>query len=337
MRQCPFSLEMKKIMLMKNNILILSAGRRVELVKSFCFELKNRFTDAYVFAADIKPQYSAACQVAHGCFEVPNVKNEAYIAYLLELCKKNNIGIVIPTIDTELYSLSLAKQHFEAEGINIIISSTDLIINTGDKRKSDQLFKLLGIPYPEIYSHENIKFPCFVKPYNGSCSNGTTVIDKKENLTKKLFEDNNIIYQELIDSSFNEYTVDAYYNMDGKLICLVPRERIEVRAGEISKGITRKNIIYDYLKNKLNILKGARGCITFQLFARIEDEVYYAIEINPRFGGGYPLSYFAGANYPGWIIDEYIRKKIIKYYEDWEDNLMMLRYDSQILIHEKNY
>ena len=74
----------------------------------------------------------------------------------------------------------------------------------------------------------------------------------------------------------------------------VPRLRIETRAGEVSKGLTSKGIVYDYLKDKLINLKGARGVITLQIFVNKKNKIFRAIEINPRFGGGYPLSYAAG-------------------------------------------
>ena len=84
---------------------------------------------------------------------------------------------------------------------------------------------------------------------------------------------------------FNEYTIDAYYDKNSDLKCLVPRRRIEVRGGEISKGKTEKGIFYDILKEKLNVLRGAQGCLTIQVFVgKINSEII-GIEINPRFGG----------------------------------------------------
>lgn len=79
-----------------------------------------------------------------------------------------------------------------------------------------------------------------------------------------------------------------------------PRERIEVRSGEISKSATRRNFVYDHLLAGLPGLAGARGCITLQRFANEATGRFAGIEINPRFGGGFPFSYSAGANYPGW-------------------------------------
>jgi carbamoyl-phosphate synthase large subunit len=319
---------------MKYNILILSAGRRVELLEAFRDELKKRVPGGLVFAVDIKPSLSAACNVADDFFQVPRVTENRYVDNVLDLCLKHNIGLVIPTIDNELYPLSIARQRFEENGIEVIISSQELIRLCRDKRKTPDLIKKIGISYPEIYAREDIKFPCFVKTYDGSCSIGTSVVMSSEQLTTTMLQDEKIIFQQIIGKAFTEYTVDAYYDRTGTLRCIVPRERIEVRAGEVCKGATRKNKLYYYLLPRLSLIKGFRGCITFQFFANIEEDLYYALEVNPRFGGGYPLSYSAGANYPGWLIDEYYFGRSVDFYDDWESDLLMLRYDAKVIIHE---
>ena len=58
------------------------------------------------------------------------------------------------------------------------------------------------------------------------------------------------------------------------------------------------------------------------------------IEINPRFGGGFPLSYEAGANYPSWLIKEYILGENVEYFDKWDENLLMLRYDNEVLVRD---
>ena len=108
------------------------------------------------------------------------------------------------------------------------------------------------------------------------------------------------------------------------------------RDGEISKGKTLKNILVSYLKEKMHTVEGAIGCLTAQFFLNESTNRIVGIEINPRFGGGYPLSYLAGANFPAWIIQEYLLNKEIKYSESWENNLLMLRYDNEIIIKNSN-
>ena len=135
---------------------------------------------------------------------------------------------------------------------------------------------------------------------------------------------------EYIRGTYIEYTCDLYFDKNSKLKCIVPRERLQTRAGEVSKGITRKNFICDQLFDKLSILIGAKGCITLQCFANLDSQELIIIEINPRFGGGIPLTLKSGAEYIEWIIMEYFLNQEIDFYDNWTNDLLMLRYDENI-------
>ena len=113
----------------------------------------------------------------------------------------------------------------------------------------------------------------------------------------------------------------------------MPRQRLEVRGGEVSKGITRRDWVYDYLLQRLRVLPGARGCLTLQVFAGPQAGEVLGIEINPRFGGGFPLSLAAGADFPAWLLREYLHGETLPFCDDWERDLMMLRYDAKVLVH----
>lgn len=316
------------------NILITSAGRRVELVQAFQEQALALNSDSKVFAIDLQPKLSAACKIADHYDQCPRVTDQTYLEYLLSYCLKNKIGLVIPTIDTELELLANEKEKFMHHGINLCVSSTKIIQTCRDKRKTGILFFKHRISYPEIYKIDNIKFPCFAKPYNGSCSIGARAIPNKDALTAEVLNDQDMIFMELIDKSYVEYTIDAYYDKTSHLKCIVPRKRIEVRAGEVSKGITKNNTIYADIIEKINFIDGAFGCLTIQVFVNEETNQYIGLEINPRFGGGYPLSYAAGANYPNWLIKEYLLEQKIPFFDSWQNNLLMLRYDAKILTHE---
>lgn len=318
----------------KYNILILSAGRRVELVQAFQKALKYYFNDAQVFTTDIFPELSAACQVADGSFKAPRVTAPEYIDYLLNICIEKNIGMVVPTIDVELNILALNRAYFERQGIHLIIASEELVSVCRDKRKTAATYSRLEIDQPAIYDKNSLKFPCFCKPYDGSGSIGALALHTPDMLSLELLEDEKNMFMELVGKEYSEYTVDAYYDRNGQLSCLVPRERIEVRAGEVSKGATRKNYVYNYLRSRLKKLEGARGCITIQVFANPETESIKALEINPRFGGGFPLSHAAGANYPDWLVREYFLDENINFYDQWKNNLLMLRYDAKVIVNE---
>lgn len=316
------------------NALITSAGRRVSLVKAFQQELKKDDADAKVFSVDLQPELSAACQVSDGYFKVPRVTELSYIESLLNICKQYSINIVIPTIDTELPLLTQHKDRFTQEDVHLIISDYSLIETCRDKRKTDKLFKKLDIATPEIFDVEDLKFPVYAKPYDGSSSQNNFIIHENDQLTDEIKQQKDLLFFEYLNhEEYDEYTLDLYYGIDSNLKCIVPRKRIEVRSGEVNKGLTVKNVLVPFVREKMSVLNGARGCITLQLFLNEKNGDIKGIEINPRFGGGYPLSYLAGANYPQWIIHEYNYGKNIDYWDDWENNLLMLRYDEEVLVH----
>lgn len=315
-----------------NNILITSAGRRVELVKAFKLETKK--LDIKVVCIDLCPELSAACLVADLFFSAPEVTSKNYIGFLKKICITNSIKLVIPTIDAELLILSQHKEEFMDLGINIIISDFSLVKACRNKKFTADLFNKMKIETPEIYDVTKIKYPCFVKPYDGSSSRGVFKLNDESMLTKNLLKNPKNIFMEFVPKHFDEYTIDIYYDKFGYMKALVPRLRIETRSGEISKGLTTKGVLYDFLKNKISYIEGARGCIALQLFADLKKHIFKAIEINPRFGGGYPLSYSAGANFPKMLIHEYILGEEFDFLEDWKENLLMLRYDAKILVHD---
>lgn len=320
---------------MNTNILITSAGKRVELLKEFQKELKNLFPEGHIFAVDMNPIMSPACHIADEAFTVPAVRDPNYPDYLLEICKKHNVGIVIPTIDTELAILALNKEKFEQHGINVMASDAKFISICRDKRLTIRLFEELGIKNPRSIDINNPVFPIFAKPYDGSLSTNIHILRNPQDLTDEILNDPKLLFMELIDKKdYKEFTVDMYYGKDSKVKFIVPRERIEIRSGEINKGITRKNKIVDFLKEKMGSLPGVRGCICVQLFFRESDGDVIGIEINPRYGGGYPLSYYAGANFPAMMIEEYLMNKSFDYSDNWRDNTVMLRYDSQVIFNE---
>ena len=125
-------------------------------------------------------------------------------------------------------------------------------------------------------------------------------------LTDRMLNDPQLMFMERIGNVYREYTVDAYYGRSGQLKCVVPRERIEIRAGEVSKAITHGGFVLEYLRPRLPHLAGARGCCTIQAFGNRETGSVIGLEINPRFGGGYPLTAAAGTDYAEWFIREYL-------------------------------
>ena len=213
------------------------------------------------------------------------------------------------------------------------VSDYDFVMMCRDKRNTGEFFEKHGIRVPKAIDKYHPTFPLFAKPYDGSLSTNLHYIKTAEELTDEIINDPKLLFMEYIDKEkYKEYTVDMYYGRDHKVKCIVPRERIKIRAGEINKGLTEKEPLTSYLYERLETIDGCIGCICIQVFLNPETDDVVGIEINPRFGGGYPQTYAAGGNYPEYLIREYFLGEEIEYFDGWKDHLLMLRYDDAVYV-----
>ena len=318
---------------MSKNMLITSAGKRVALVRAFQSEFKQLLPGGHVYTTDMHPEMAPACIVSDQSFAVPRVTAPDYIDILFQICVENNVKLIVPTIDTELLLLATNKSRFAEAGIHISVPDVAFVAACRDKRNTAEFFEHVGIRSPRLIDKFHPTFPLFAKPYDGSLSSNLHIIHSKEELTPQILNDPKLIFMELVDKTrYKEFTVDMYYGQDNELKSVVPRERVEIRAGEINKGYTRKNFIVDFVRRQMGHIDGVVGCICLQLFYDEQTNDIIGIEINPRFGGGYPLSYVAGGDFPAYLIKEYLLDEEIEYSDTWTDNLLMLRYDDAIFI-----
>ncbi|MDO4512203.1 MAG: ATP-grasp domain-containing protein [Bacteroidales bacterium] len=318
---------------MKKNILISCAGRRVALTRGFKEALKRFFPGSKVLATDCQPHLAAATYVADGCYQVPRLSDPSYFDTLCEICRKHDVKLIIPTLDTELMLLASKKEELKEMGVNVAVSDESFIAMCRDKRKTIAFFKSHNMDVPREVDKHNPTFPLFAKPYDGSLSANLHHIKCAEELTPTILADEKLIFMEYVDhSQYKEFTVDMYYGTDHNVKCIVPRERVEVRGGEICKGRTVKNDIIDWLKDRLGHIEGCEGSICVQLFYHPVEKRILCIEINPRFGGGYPLSLEAGANFPELLIREHFLEEEIHYFDSWTDGKLMLRFDDAIYV-----
>ena len=289
--------------------------------------------DGCIVAVDLKKNAPAAF-VADYAESVPGIRAPHYIDSLLDICKRYDIELVIPLIDSELALLSQSRDRFNQAGIKLLVSSPEVNQICIHKANTYQFFKDNQINTPELFSFDEVasnthfSYPAIVKPADGSCSVGVNKVSTFEELDFFFHHTQNALIQEYV--SGQEYTLDILLDFEGRLHMVVPRLRLETRAGEISKGITVKDPqIIAAGKQVAEALPGAIGCITAQCFVTSEGEIKF-IEINPRFGGGFPLSYQAGADYPGYLMRMLKGETLNLALDDWDDKVAMLRYDDAI-------
>lgn len=309
---------------MEKNILILSAGRRVELLEVFKKSLKkNRLIK--IFTADSNPNFSPACKINKYSFKLPKCNEKRYTKELLRKCIENNICVVIPTIDDELLILTSKKKFFLKYNIDLVVSDFKLVNRSNNKLLTKNIFTDLKIKYPKIYDINNLRFPCINKPIKGSSSKNITIVKSFKDLSLNLIENNKNYFSKLI-KGYAEFTADLYFNKEKRLKAISVRERIDVRNGEVIKSKTNillTNKVFKYFEK----IDGAIGPLTIQFFYNKKNKDIYGIEINPRLAGGCTLSYYAGMNFPKFIVNEYIFDKSITKIFKIKKNLLLLRYD----------
>jgi carbamoyl-phosphate synthase large subunit len=318
------------------NILFTSAGRRVSLIRAFQQSMRQLNIEGKIVTTDLKKNAPASFE-ADIAQLVPRVDSPDYIDSLLKICSQHQIELLVPLIDTELHLLAPHQQQFAEIGVQLLLSSPATNEICFDKRNTANFFHKIGVKTPKIYSkneYHNLTYPAILKPANGSCSVGLHKLNNQHELEFFSQYVNDAIIQELIVGE--EYTIDVLADLQGKVISAVPRLRLETRAGEISKGITVKNpSLIAAAKHVVGSLPGAVGCITVQCFLQANGEIIF-IEINPRFGGGYPLSYQAGADFPTWIMQLAQGKTLNVDIDEWQDGVVMLRYDDAIFVNKSD-
>ncbi|MDE6339242.1 MAG: ATP-grasp domain-containing protein, partial [Muribaculaceae bacterium] len=140
------------------------------------------------------------------------------------------------------------------------------------------------------------------------------------------------IVQEYIENR-DEYTVDCYVSQAGEILTVVPRVRLEVMGGEVTRTITCRNATLDKLSREVIRTFGLKGCVTIQFLHDLDRNRYLLMEVNPRLGGGVVCSIYAGAPITDYIIDE-SRGITLNACDDWAYNTLMARYQKEAIFYE---
>ncbi len=318
------------------NILVSCAGRRVGLVNAFRQALRGLDVNGQVFAADLNFS-SPASHAADRRFTAPLFKTGTFIDDMLTLCERERVRLVVPTIDPELPLYAEARRRFADIGTTVAVASPRAIEIGGDKEQTHAWLNELGLPTPrqttvaEALAHPaDWPTPLIVKPARGSSSIGLQHITNHDVLTT-LDQPTEMVVESIVPGI--EHTVDVYIDRAGQPRCAVPRKRLETRAGEVSKGVTvRHNALQALVMKVADELPEAFGVINVQAFLDPDTQDMAVIEINPRFGGGYPLTEAAGAPMTRWLVEDCLGRASTATPNGWRDNLAMLRYDEAVFV-----
>lgn len=301
------------------NILITSIGRRVQLIQ----HLKKTFTVVGVDASED----NAARHFTDYFSVIPKCNEEEYMDRLLAACRDNSAELIIPLYEGEFEKLCDNRQLFEKNGIKLLLSDKEIIQICNNKDKTQKFFEDEGIRCPKVTEHA----PAVVKPVCGMGSRGIYIVDTDAELNAaKVLSHGDYIIQEKVGGT--EYTIDVLCDFKGNVAAAVPRVRKEVRAGEVAKSATVHNQpIIDGTVRLVNALKrygNVAGPLTVQCFLTENGEIVF-LEINPRFGGGVPLTFESGVDY-GAYIKSFMEGNLYSGEPCGFKELNMLRYDMAV-------
>lgn len=277
------------------NILITSAGKRIDLIKAFKKALgkngKIIITDA--------SEMNAGRFFADKFYKAPRLTDKNYLNFLKKIIRQNRIKLVFTVIDTELPILAKHKLDLEANGCQIMVSPLESVEITNDKRQSSMFLSNIGITTPEILTAKIRKFPVFIKPADGSRSLHAHKINDIEELNFYQKRVPNGLILEFIPGQ--EYTIDALCDFQGQVLNIIPRKRIEVRDGIAVKTIVDLNPkIIAAVKKILRNIK-VIGPATLQCIKNSKG--IFFTDINLRFGGAAMLGIASGGRYPEKILN----------------------------------
>lgn len=284
------------------NVLFTSVGRRVELLRAFRASYQSLGLEGKITAVDIDP-LAPALRLADKSYLVPRLDSADFLPALANICVKEQIGLVFPLIDPDIPVLAKNREKIEATGAKLAVVSPQAASVCGDKWLTKEFFRRLGLAtaaawLPNEIDPANAKYPLFVKPRGGSAATNTFKVRNADELAFFI----RYVHDPIIEAFLTgpEITNDVICSLDGEVLAVVSRQRIEVRWGEVAKGVTMFEPAIAEACAVVARALPAVGPITIQCI--MHDGEPYFTEINARLGGGIPLGIAAGADSPRWLL-----------------------------------
>ena len=314
------------------NIFFLNVGRRCELVEAFARVLPA-VSPGLIWGSDPNP-LAPALAVVDRRIELPTaIDSDAFLDALCDFLVRESIDLVIPTIDPDLVRLDRWRDQIAERSprARLLVSPSSVIRIARDKRLSRDAFAALGAEVPEAVDPDapDLAFPLFIKPASGSASIGAVRVNDADELRARLAETADPMVERLIGG--DETTVDVLLDMSGHALCAVPRRRLQVRGGEVTRGVVERSPELEALAMVIASGLGCIGPVTVQ-FRNPAPGRWVAMELNARMGGGLPLAIGAGADWPRWILQMAVGRAPSVSNATVHDGMVMTRTDRSIFL-----
>lgn len=320
------------------NILFTSVGRRSYLIDFF----RKEIGDGKIHVSN-SSALSPAFKLADKHVITPLIYDEDYIPFLLNYCKENKIDMLVSLFDIDLMILSKSKEKFKEIGVKVVVSDEDVIKVCNDKWETYCFLKENGFNAPKTFLDLNeamqaiengeLKYPVIIKPRWGMGSISVYKANNKiemdvfyNKIKEEIFntylkyesmEDKEecVMIQQMLDGQ--EYGLDIINNLNKEYQATIIKKKIAMRSGETDCALTLKDENIVAVGKKISNQLGHIANLDVDVF--VDGKAIYVLEMNARFGGGYPFSHIAGVNLPRaiikWVQNQSVEKEVFDYKE----------------------
>jgi carbamoyl-phosphate synthase large subunit len=310
-------------------VLFTCAGQRVDIVTAF------REAGATTVAADANQLAPALYHAEHHAI-VPRVDDPFYIDALRDLVELHEVRLVIPL--TDLDHLVLAQARASLGGALVLVPGIETIERCSDKYRAHEFFEEQGIGSPPTWLPtelpEHIRFPVLVKARKGF---GSRHIFRADNQTELDFFLRYTTADSMVQAVCHgeEFSIDVFCDLDGRCLEAVPRTMIESKGGESIKGMTIKDADLIAFGVRVSEALPIIGPANVQCFREPDGELQVT-DVNPRFGGGFPLPTAAGSRYPELALALAAGEPLEPRLGDFRAGVVMTRFFSEVILEERD-
>jgi len=306
-------------------VLFTCAGQRVDIVTAFAR------AGATTVATDINP-LAPALYHADRFALVGRVDEPGYVAELRELVHEHDVRLVVPL--TDLDQVTLARHRDELEPALVLLPPVDVVEAMSDKYLAHVAFEARGIHSPATWLRDDLpatlEFPVLVKARQGF---GSRHIYRAASEEELVFHLERTPVPSIVQAYCRgeEFSVDVLCDFDGRCLNAIPRTMIESKGGESIKGMTvRDPELIDAACRVAEALP-IWGPANIQLFREPNGRLEVT-DVNPRFGGGFPLPLAAGSRYPELAISLVNGERPEPRLGDFREGVVMTRFFSHLCL-----
>jgi len=271
-------------------VLFTCAGMRVDIVTAF------GDAGATTVAVDASP-FAPALYHADAYELVPLKDDPQYIPRLREIVVVHDVGLIVPVTDIDQGVVSARRDEL---GAPVLLPDDDVVRRTADKYLAHLILEEHGIASPPTWQPEELSddlpFPVLVKARSGY---GSRNIFRARDRAELDFFLRHTEVESMVQAccTGEEFSIDVFCDFDGRCLNAIPRTMIESKGGESIKGMTVDDAELIELGRRVAEALPLKGPGTVQCF-REPDGTLQVTDVNPRFGGAFPLPTAAGSRYP---------------------------------------